>query len=357
MNNYLIAGIRNTSTAFRETRFQLLFRMIPNYFFAFFKIPERVPFPVEIQIEPSAVCNLKCLMCIVSQTVPLSGVTLLEQNKFRELLDELPALRAINLTGIGESLIHRSLEDLIREARSRNIQVSFISNGQLLNPQRAEKILSSGVNTISFSLESGSQELYELIRVGASFTKLKENAKGLIQKIKESKLKTDVVLNVVLLEENIEQPENLLKIIDFAAECGIARITFQNPHDIEAAGMTAYYKDKKAVLEKLIKEVQDYADRQGIITSFPSLEIKEGSCYYPWVYPQLTAAGELLPCCIISQFDDARRIVEKYSFGNVFKDGFAKVWNSPKAKEFRLSLKNKKPNDYCRKCSKYRGIL
>lgn len=357
MGKYLLFGIKNTVSAFKNARFRLLLRMLPNYFFAYFKITDRVPFPVEIQVEPSAVCNLRCTMCIVSQRAPLTGVTLLDRNKFVELLNSLPVLRAINFTGIGESLIHRGLEDFIREAGTRGISVSFISNGQLLNAERAESILKSGVSTISFSLESGSQELYEQIRAGASFSKLKENVKVLTRKIKEFKAETEIIINVVLLKENIEEPGDLLKIIDFAAECGISRVTFQNPHDLEFNGTMIYFKDKKDFLTQRIREVQSYAAGRGVTTSFPRLEIKEGSCYYPWVYPQLTADGELLPCCIISQFDDTKKIIDKYSFGNVFKEGFAKSWNSPRAKLFRKSLRDGQPNELCRRCSKYLGVL
>lgn len=353
----LSRGWGNLRRAGESGNFRLLGQMLLNYFSAYFRFSFWVPLPVEIQVEPSSVCNLKCQMCVVSLAAPQVGVTLISPSNFSSLLTQLPSLRAVNLTGIGESLLNRHLEEMIQAAQQRNIRVSFITNGQLLDNDRAEKVIRSGVNTISISLESGQAEVYELIRRGASFAKLERNTALLLAKIRETYSKATVVLNVVLLKENLENVESLRQIIDFASRLGIKDVTLQNPHDLEANGTLVYFKEKKEVLASLLLELKTYAAEHHVNVTPPNVDLKEGACYYPWVYPQITAAGELLPCCLIVQFDKPEVIVNKYSFGNVFKGGFAQSWNGPRAKLFRKSLKEHQPNEFCRRCSKYLGVL
>lgn len=350
-------GWSNLRRAGGTGNLRLFLRMLLNYLSAYLRFSAWVPLPVEIQVEPSSVCNLKCSMCIVSIMLPQAGVTSISSSDFSNLLNQLPSLRAVNLTGIGESLLNRGLEEMIAAARQEGIRVSFITNGQLLDEGRAEKVIQSGVETISFSLEAAQGEPYERIRRGASWAKLEKNITFLLEKIKEKGAKTAVVLNVVLLKESLENPAHLRQIIDFASRLGVKNVTLQNPHDLEANGTLIYFKEKKESLEKLFRELRAYAAERRVNVTLPNTTIKEGSCYYPWVYPQITAAGELLPCCLLSQFDKPEAIVGRYSFGNVFKDGFAQSWNSPRAKLFRKSLADRQPNEFCRRCSKYLGVL
>lgn len=350
-------GWSNLRRAAGTSNLRFFLRMLLNYLAASFRFSAWVPLPMEIQVEPSSVCNLKCQMCIVSIMRPQAGVTSMSPSRFRSLLAQLPSLRAVNLTGIGESLLNRHLEEMIQAAQERGIEVSFITNGQLLDGERVEKAIQSGVATISFSLEAAQAELYERIRRGASWVKLEKNITLLLEKIREKGAKTTVILNVVLLKESLENPAHLRQIIDLAARWGIKEVTLQNPHDLEANGTLVYFEEKKEALKKIFQELKTYAAARGVNVTLPNITLKEGSCYYPWVYPQVTAAGELLPCCLLAQFDKPEMIARQYSFGNVFREGLAKAWNGPRAKLFRKELAQRRPNEFCRRCSKYWGVL
>jgi len=352
---YFWRGIKNIIFSFKERNFQLAPRLANNYLWAFLKIPFRVPNPLEIQLEPSCRCNLSCKMCSLRQIKTKENF--LTQNNFEKLLGEIVLLRTINFTGLGESLLNQQFEAFISKAHEAKVRTFFITNGQLLNLNRIKKLINSGIDRISISMESGDLSTYELIRRGAKFSKLKRNIEKLNQIKKEFNSSLKVSINVVLLKQNLEDVSQIYKIIDFASQYGIGEITFQNPHNIYTCQTAVYFFEKKAYLKKTLQLIKNYADKCNIKVSLPSIDIKEGSCYYPWVYPQITAGGELMPCCVIFQFGPYDDIINKFSFGNVFDNKFKEVWNSRRAVSFRTNLLRKNPNEYCRKCSKYLGIL
>lgn len=67
-------------------------------------------------------------------------------------------------------------------------------------------------------------------------------------------------------------------------------------------------------MKKNLRLIKSYADKNNVNVFLPAVNIKSGSCYYPWIYPQVTASGKLLPCCIIPQFGDYPNLIKKIFF-------------------------------------------
>lgn len=353
--NHIFWGIKKILGEVSRKNISVLPRQILNYIWAYFKIPYHVPRPVEIQIEPSLRCNLSCKMCNINKLIKFESF--LSPQKFTSLLNRLFPAKSINFTGMGESLLNPDLEKLISKSKEKNIESIFITNAQLFTPARIQSILSTKVVKVVISMESGEPTTFEAVRFGAKFDRLKTNLMLLTKVIREQKSATTVAINVVLLPHNLKNLNHIFKIIDLAHESGVSEISFQNANDMSMYGTKDYYHKKKKLFIKKLSAIKKAADKYGIKVHLPATEIKHGSCYYPWVYPQITAGGELLPCCLIPQFVNYDEMLKKYSFGNVFSEGFDKAWNSPKAIAFRKSLAQNKPNKYCLKCSKYQGVL
>ena len=66
----------------------------------------------------------------------------------------------------------------------------------------------------------------------------------------------------------------------------------------------------------------------------------------------MTAAGELLPCCMVATADRA-------SFGNVFdnEQGLQARWSGAAAQAFREGLASGTPPPVCRSCALYHGMF
>lgn len=349
-----IKALTNLLSDIQNGDLKYIFPRFANYLAAYFKLSSFVPQPLEIQIEPSSVCNLKCRMCNLDKSSDPNHFLTVENFNF--LLKSLKHLRSINFTGMGESLLNPNFPSLIKIARDHDISVYFVTNGQLLNKPIVNKLLPLDLKAIIFSMESGIPKYYEKNRPGAKFSLLEKNISYLSQQIKIHKSNTQIFINVVLLPFNLNNLSHIFKIIDFANKYNIKNISFQFTHKIDNFHLNKYFRHGSSLLKSKFLHISDYATTNKIMVILPQTSIKTGSCYYPWVYPQITSSGHLLPCCLIPWFDHYSKIINNYSWGNVFTTPFDQVWNNSNARAFRRRLKNH-PNPFCSHCSKYLGFL
>lgn len=327
--------------------FKLLPRIFTNYFLAYFKSPfSTIPF--EIQVEASSACNLKCQMCSLKNST--------HQKKFLKTKDLIKIIkefnpRKINLTGMGETLLNPEFEKLIKVCHQNYIDYSFISNLQFLNPKILLAIKKYPPQSISISMESGYARNYEQIRFGASFKKLKSNLKLLSDFVKKNNLQIELIINLVYLDFNLKDLTHIYKVIDLANKFKFNKITSQNTNTLSPYIQKLY---SKHLIENKFKLIKNYSEKKHFDFFFPLTKIQKNTCYYPWIYPQITSGGEILPCCVLPQFGNYQQIIDNYSFGNIFNSSLKKIWNSPKAIKFRLFHSRNNP---CKTCTKNKGIL
>lgn len=323
------------------------FRTLVNYSLAFLKTP-LASTPLEIQVELSSACNLNCQMCSLKKSTQKNKF--LTPDNFEKIIQEFKPQK-VNLTGMGESLLNPHFEKIIEICHTNKIAYSFISNLQLLNSKNLLALKKYPAETISVSMESGIEKTYEKIRRGAKYQKTVTNLKTLQKLISTNSLKTELVINIVYLDFNLKKLQHLTKIIDLAYELKIHKITSQNTHLLSPYFKKLYHQNKMSNIFSILK---NYADSKNINFLFPNTKVSHNHCYYPWVYPQITSNGEVLPCCVIPQFGSYDTIVKKYSFGNVINQPIRNIWNNLKARKFRQLHSNTFP---CKYCSKNKGIL
>jgi MoaA/NifB/PqqE/SkfB family radical SAM enzyme len=322
-------------------------RYLLNYLTAYFKTQYSSP-PIEIQVEPSAVCNLKCRMCSLNKsTQPQKFLT----PKNLSLIIKKFNPQAINLTGMGETLLNPYFDKLLEICHQQKIKTSFITNLQLLNSKHLETIQNYTPISISISLESGDKKTYEHIRLGANLTTSRKNLQILTRFINHNSLPTQVFLNLVFLDFNLKDISHIYKLIDLASQLKIKKITTQNINKLTPYIKNLYRTHK---INQIFLSIKNYADTKNVDVVFPSTTLSQNRCYYPWVYPQITATGEILPCCVIPQFGNYDNIIKKYSFGNILSSSLNSTWNSKLAKKFRKNHHQLSP---CKYCTKNQGVL
>ncbi len=350
---FLLKGARNIIHVISKYGMRVAAKALSNYKGAYFR-KLRVSLPVEIQIEPSSACNLHCRMCGLDKGIRKA---LLDPTQFELILDMLGTMKGINLTGMGEGLLNRDLEILIKLAGQRGIDVGLVTNGLLLTEERVQTLISTPLRHISVSIESALPEVYEKIRIGGTLETLRENLEGLDKAVTAQKSGLLIYLNTVLIRELLDNDKNIRSVIDLAARYrSIAGITVQNVHDIFSQNTASLYQSHCDGARSFLDRIRSYAEEKKVHIELPQPVIKESSCFYPWVYPYITVFGDVLPCCILPQFDKYSEIIKKYSFGNIFADPFEEIWNGAKAMSFRKELKSD-PIPFCRQCSKYLNIL
>lgn len=331
--------------------------MLRLYSQALRKQPDGVLLPQEIQFEVSNICNLHCPMCSYGRNDTGTRRPLLSKETFDAVFDQLPDLRAISFTGLGESLLNPDLCHFIRRAADRGVRTAMISNGLLFNARKAENVAEAGLAQLGLSIESGLPDAYASRRLGGTLEQFKASTEVLTALRRSRSSCFTISFNVLLTPDNVQDPVHIQTIIELAADREVPEITFQNAHDIQQHFGRPYNDALKNQLAVCFEKAKDYAQNKGIRCRFPSLERASNCCFYPWVYPYVTALGEFLPCCIVPQFGDYNTIIEELSFGNVVKTPIREVWNGTRAVAFRHSLRGEKPHPYCVRCSKYWNVL
>lgn len=114
-----------------------------------YKIPKK---PRHIQIEVTNRCNMDCSMC------PREDLEIelehMDWEKFTAVVDQLQAHEDITLTGWGEPFLHPRIFDMIAYCKNREHRVMITSNGLFTKPVIVDQILQSGLNALTFSIDS-----------------------------------------------------------------------------------------------------------------------------------------------------------------------------------------------------------
>lgn len=149
-------------------------------------------YPLLIDLELASTCNLKCPMCYTITDEFKNKVTkgFMDVGLFKRIVDEVAGkVFALRVSFRGESLLHKNFVECVTYAKKAGIkEVSTLTNGAKLRGKSLERIISSGIDWITVSID-GVDDTYEKIRKPIKFARIVENLKE-IQSLK-SKLKLE----------------------------------------------------------------------------------------------------------------------------------------------------------------------
>jgi len=141
-------------------------------------------FPIHLDIETSALCNMQCPMCFTVTDDFKRKVDrgFMDFSLFKRIIDEAARykLYSIRISHRGEPFINPEIVDFISYAKKAGVkEVSSLSNILALTPELFEKSMKAGLDWLTISFD-GMGETYEKIRRPAVFEES-------VQKIKEYK--------------------------------------------------------------------------------------------------------------------------------------------------------------------------
>lgn len=122
-------------------------------------------FPTRLTIEPTSICNLRCVMCDHG----IGGVDRpkhMPVDTFEKLRSPMGVARRAQLNGIGEPLASPSLwHALENNYFSPEAEVTFNTNMTLLNERRLEKLANTNAHLVlNISLDAATSKTYRRIR-------------------------------------------------------------------------------------------------------------------------------------------------------------------------------------------------
>jgi len=137
-------------------------------------------FPPCVQIEPTSICNFRCVMCyqadksFSSKSNGFMGHMKLDI--FKKIIDQLEGnVEAITLASRGEPTLNPNIEEMINYCSNKFLAFKINTNASMLNEKLIHTLLASNLQTIVFSIDSKDKESYEKIRVNGNFEKTIRN--------------------------------------------------------------------------------------------------------------------------------------------------------------------------------------
>lgn len=137
-------------------------------------------YPPYLQIEPSSVCNFRCVFCYQTddtfskRSSGFMGSMSLEV--FKEVIDQIEGkVDFISLASRGEPLICKNIEAMLDYCVGKFLGLKINTNASLLHEKYCHAILSGGINTIVFSADAAEEPLYSQLRVHGRLEKVLDN--------------------------------------------------------------------------------------------------------------------------------------------------------------------------------------
>ena len=145
-------------------------------------------FPPYLQIEPTSICNYRCVFCYQTDNKfnKRSGGHMghMKLKTFKMLIDQAEGnIEFISLASRGEPLLCPDFKEMLMYTKNKFYNLKINTNASLLDEKMSRAILESGVKTLVFSADAVNSNLYSKLRVNGKLIKVVENIKK-FQKIR-----------------------------------------------------------------------------------------------------------------------------------------------------------------------------
>jgi tungsten cofactor oxidoreducase radical SAM maturase len=308
----------------------------------------RLPDLTKLYVEPTTSCNLECRTCI--RNTWDTRTTQMEMDVFRSLMEqtkELPALKRIVLSGLGEPFTHRDVLEMARLIRERDLAVTIGSNGLLLDKEKAEEVVRLGVDRIVISLDGVTPEAYGDVR-GARISQVLDNIHGLNEAKRElGSLTPALGIEFVALKRNIDE---LAQLSGLASRLGASRVLVSNvlAYTDEMRHEILYGYAPRPPFNAGSWPVKADAWVMWGILDLPRMHWgAEQRCRFVKDRAAVvTADGSVAPCYALSHnytyltIDGRRKRVSRYSLGDINRQSLLEIWRSEDYCRFRREVQD-----------------
>ena len=166
--------------------------------------------PINMLLEVTNACNHNCIFCANSKST--RKLQFINSQFAERVIKEAYELgtREIGFYSTGEPLLNNNLEQYIKKAKEIGYDYTYITtNGALLNRERAESLVNSGIDSIKFSINSAKRENYKLIHGKDDYEKVYSNLKYLFEFREKNKLDFKIFISCILTRYTIEEKQLL----------------------------------------------------------------------------------------------------------------------------------------------------
>lgn len=274
-------------------------------------------FPLQVWVEPTSVCNIRCPMC-PSDALPHEKRGFMDPDLFRKIIDDISGMvKNVSICHRGEPLLHERICEMIRYAADSGMAAKISTNATLLDEDLSVRLVESGLSLISFSFDGFTKEEYEKIRVGADFDTVLGNIRTFLRIKKKMGSST---------------PHATLQVISM--------------HGGQDEGKKGAFLENFEGLfpdRVYIKEAHNWG---GAVEGIERRGTTVHRCNSPWYSLVYHWDGSIYPCTL--------DYLGAYTIGNAGKDSARDVWNGEPMKRLREEMASRKFSacSHCLRCTK-----
>lgn len=170
-------------------------------------------FPVHLDIELAGKCQLACNMCPFGDgSFDDSMQGMMRRDIAEKAIKEgaREGAKSLKLNFRGEPGLSKHLIPMIHLAKKLNYtEVMINTNFTAFSKYRIEQLIKSGIDKVIVSIDGGTQETYERIRVKGNFKKLIQNMNYLNFHRKDS---PEIVVQMTVQESNKREQEQVRRL-------------------------------------------------------------------------------------------------------------------------------------------------
>ena len=278
-------------------------------------------------------CNLNCSYCYYNTGLEKRVFTSYKLEENMELVSRIAQnFQKVIFTG-GEPFLYPKLFELIEKCSDQNIQISILTNGVALTKENIRKIVNSNIKNISISLDSLNNKVNDKQRGKAK--RVKKNIKNLI-KNKNEELNIEIMQSIT--SKNIF---SISRMLEFCCENNlnlwINTVDILDSHPkYKTFSLLEVTKKKKKHLKKALQKWSNRNNNkfdkyiENIFKLINDTKITNQTCPMGQDVFVLDVDGTIYPCFLRKDL----------MLGNVYKNSFKQIFNSPKLKDNIDDLKN-----------------
>jgi radical SAM protein with 4Fe4S-binding SPASM domain len=274
-------------------------------------------FPVNLDIEPTEACNLKCVMCPTGFN-GAADKRMIDMDLTRRLIDEAAAhgTYSVKFTFRGEPALHRGLAEMVRYAKAKGIpEVQFTTNGIPYTEAKVRELVDAGLDRIIFSIDGADKETVERIRLGVDYDRLVANIKAFHRvRAERGGVKPFIRVQMVRTRDNWDQVDAFIALWKpWVDDIRINDVTDRGQGDHMAVG------DQRPV--------------------------GRARCPQPWQRMVVSSDGTVVPCCL--DWNKA------WTIGDATKEPLAAIWRGAKMEAMRQVQREGRLDEVtpCRGCA------
>ena len=318
----------------------------------------------KLYVEPTNACNLDCATCFrQGWDEPVGRMS---DATFDAILDGLAALDelpTVYFGGIGEPLSHRQIVSWVARVHALGARTELITNGILLDEQRARSLIDAGLDLLWVSIDGARQESYADVRLGAELAQVVANV-AQFSKMRRGGYypRPELGIAFVAMKRNIA---DLPDVLQLGLELGARSFSVSNvlpvTPELQAEMLYARTQNNPAYINSatvprlsLPKMDFDHAVREALFQAFQSgynvsyagqnWAEASGVCNYVEGGTMSVAwTGDASPCwplmhTHISYLHGKPRLNHRHVVGNVRERSLLDLWLDPEYVAYRKRL-------------------